>query len=41
MPKEALLSDLSRTLPDAVHELTPVGLEPDDSELERIAAICS
>jgi uncharacterized protein YidB (DUF937 family) len=41
MPKEALLSDLSRTLPDAVHELTPEGREPNDSELERIAAIGS
>jgi uncharacterized protein YidB (DUF937 family) len=37
MPKDALLTDLSRTLPQAVHELTPQGREPDDDELHRIA----
>ena len=39
MPKDALLSDLSHTLPEAVHELTPQGREPDDDELKRIAGI--
>lgn len=39
MPKAALLSDLSTTLPEAVHELTPDGREPNDSDLEKIAAI--
>lgn len=39
MPKNALLADLSRTLPEAVHELTPEGREPDDADLERIASI--
>jgi uncharacterized protein YidB (DUF937 family) len=39
MPKDALLTDLSRTLPEAVHELTPQGRAPDDEELKRIAGI--
>lgn len=39
MPRAALLSDLSHILPDAVHELTPDGREPDDDDLEMIATI--
>ena len=39
MPKDALLADLAHTLPEAVHELTPQGREPDDEELKRIAEI--
>ena len=39
MPRAALLSDLLHTLPDAVHELTPDGREPDDDDLEMIATI--
>ncbi|WP_207801858.1 YidB family protein [Phenylobacterium hankyongense] len=37
MPRQALLSDLSRTLPEAVHELTPASRVPTDDELQQIA----
>lgn len=35
MPREALLAELSQTLPAAVDELTPDGREPSDDDLER------
>jgi uncharacterized protein YidB (DUF937 family) len=37
MPRQALLSDLSRTLPQAVHELTPANRVPTDEELHQSA----
>lgn len=36
-PREALLQELAQHLPDAVHELTPQGRLPNDSELHQIA----
>ena len=36
MPREALLSELSQALPEAVDELTPDGREPTDDDLGRI-----
>jgi uncharacterized protein YidB (DUF937 family) len=36
-PRAALLAELAQHLPDAVHELTPQGRLPDDSELHQIA----
>lgn len=36
MPRQALLSELSQALPEAVDELTPEGREPSDDELGRI-----
>lgn len=38
MPRQALLSELAQALPDAVHELTPQGRLPDESELQHIAS---
>lgn len=38
MPRDALLSELSQHLPEAVHDLTPEGRLPDDGELHQIAA---
>jgi uncharacterized protein YidB (DUF937 family) len=38
MPRDALLRELAQNLPDAVHELTPEGREPNDAELQKIAA---
>jgi uncharacterized protein YidB (DUF937 family) len=37
MPRDQLLRDLAQNLPDAVHELTPEGREPNDAELQKIA----
>jgi uncharacterized protein YidB (DUF937 family) len=37
LPRDSLLSELSQHLPEAVHELTPQGRLPDDSELHQIA----
>lgn len=39
MPRQALLSELAETLPDAVDELTPEGRLPTDEELGRYAAL--
>jgi uncharacterized protein YidB (DUF937 family) len=38
MPRQALLSDLSQALPEAVNEVTPQGRAPDDEELHQIAS---
>jgi uncharacterized protein YidB (DUF937 family) len=38
MPRDALLTDLSRVLPQAVDEATPQGRPPSDTELHEIAA---
>ena len=38
MPRDALLRELAQNLPDAVHEITPEGREPNDAELQKIAA---
>ena len=38
MPRDSLLRELAQNLPDAVHELTPDGREPNDAELQKIAA---
>ncbi|HEY8573233.1 YidB family protein [Phenylobacterium sp.] len=38
LPRQQLLADLSRELPEAVNEITPSGQLPDDDELERMAA---
>ena len=38
MPRDALLRELAQNLPDAVHEVTPEGREPNDAELQKIAA---
>jgi len=35
LPRDELLSGLSRELPDAVDELTPDGRVPTDEELAR------
>jgi uncharacterized protein YidB (DUF937 family) len=37
MPRDALLTDLARVLPQAVDEMTPEGRPPSDEELHRIA----
>ena len=36
MPRDALLTDLSRVLPQAIDEATPEGRPPSDSELHQI-----
>jgi uncharacterized protein YidB (DUF937 family) len=36
MPRDSLLRELALNLPDAVHELTPEGREPNDAELQKI-----
>lgn len=38
MPRQALLAELAKTLPDAVNEATPQGHLPDEAELQRIAS---
>ncbi|MDB5448652.1 MAG: hypothetical protein JWQ97_3969 [Phenylobacterium sp.] len=37
LPRDSLLSELTQVLPQAVHELTPDGRLPDDTELHQIA----
>lgn len=37
LPRQALLSELAQTLPEAVHELTPQGRLPAEDELHQIA----
>jgi uncharacterized protein YidB (DUF937 family) len=37
MPRQALLSELSQALPEAVDEMTPEGREPSDADLQRVA----
>jgi uncharacterized protein YidB (DUF937 family) len=39
MPRQTLLSELSQELPQAVHEATPQGREPDDDELHKLTGI--
>jgi uncharacterized protein YidB (DUF937 family) len=36
MPREALLSELARELPEAVHQATPSGQLPNDQDLHRL-----
>lgn len=36
MPREALLDELARELPEAVNQATPAGHVPDDQELKRM-----
>jgi uncharacterized protein YidB (DUF937 family) len=38
MPRDTLLSELSRDLPDAVSQVTPAGRVPSDQELHQIAS---
>jgi uncharacterized protein YidB (DUF937 family) len=38
LPREQLLTDLAKELPDAVNDATPDGRLPDDDEVQRIAS---
>ncbi|MCZ7010107.1 YidB family protein, partial [Salmonella enterica] len=37
MPREALLAELARELPEAIHQATPSGQLPNDEDLHRLA----